>query len=87
MSQEKREDLGSLPLVVISSSTAHERRLAADLALSQQSRRGRHIVALDSGHLVLLMRRKWSSMRSSGWFNASGIRARKKLPTLQLPTR
>jgi len=47
-------DFGSLPLVVISSSRAHERRLAADLALSKQSRRGRHIVARDSGHWVPL---------------------------------
>ena len=47
-------DFGSLPLVVISSSRAHERRLAADLALSQQSRQGRHIIAPDSGHWVPL---------------------------------
>ena len=48
------EDLVDVPVVVISSSTAHERRLAADLALSQRSKRGRHIVAPDSGHWIPL---------------------------------
>jgi hypothetical protein len=52
--RETSVDLGDLPLVVISSSAADERRLAADLALARQSPRGRHIVAADSGHWVPL---------------------------------
>jgi pimeloyl-ACP methyl ester carboxylesterase len=48
------EELGDVPLVVISSSSAHERRLAADVALASQSRHGHHVVASDSGHWVPL---------------------------------
>ncbi len=47
-------DFDRLPLVVISSSSANERRLAADLALSRLSSEGGHIVAPDSGHWVPL---------------------------------
>jgi pimeloyl-ACP methyl ester carboxylesterase len=54
MLRDTHESLGEKPLVVISSSSANERRLRADLALAQQSRRGRHIVAPDSGHWVPL---------------------------------
>jgi pimeloyl-ACP methyl ester carboxylesterase len=52
--RESGEDLGTLPLVVITSATASERRLAADLALAEQSKQGRHILAPDSGHWVPL---------------------------------
>ena len=52
--REARNDLGNLPLIVISSAAAHERRLAADRALSQQSRQGRHLLAAESGHWVPL---------------------------------
>jgi len=52
--RETGEHLGSLPLIVISSAAAHERRIAADLALAQRSRHGRHILAPDSGHWVPL---------------------------------
>ena len=54
MLRDTRHDFGEKPLVVISSSSADERRLRADLALAQQSQRGRHIVAPDSGHWVPL---------------------------------
>ena len=52
--REARNDLGNLPVIVISSAAAHERRLAADLALSQRSREGRHLLAPESGHWVPL---------------------------------
>lgn len=52
--REVNPDLGNLPLVVISSASAHERRIAADRALAQQSRQGRHVLAPDSGHWVPL---------------------------------
>jgi pimeloyl-ACP methyl ester carboxylesterase len=52
--RETGENLGNLPVIVISSVTAHERRIAADLALSQRSTQGRHILAPDSGHWVPL---------------------------------
>jgi pimeloyl-ACP methyl ester carboxylesterase len=51
---EAGDDLGNLPVVVISSATAPERRLAADRALAQRSRQGRHVTAPDSGHWVPL---------------------------------
>jgi pimeloyl-ACP methyl ester carboxylesterase len=54
MLREAGEGPGNLPLVVISSSSAYERRIAADLALAQRSRRGRHVVAPASGHWVPL---------------------------------
>ena len=43
-----------VPLVVISSERAAERRLRADAALARQSTRGRHILAADSGHWIPL---------------------------------
>jgi pimeloyl-ACP methyl ester carboxylesterase len=52
--REPGEHLGNLPLIVISSATAHEHRIAADLALAQRSRHGRHVLAPDSGHWVPL---------------------------------
>jgi pimeloyl-ACP methyl ester carboxylesterase len=52
--READQDLGSLPLVVISSAAATERRLAADLALARQSKQGRQMLAPDSGHWVPL---------------------------------
>jgi pimeloyl-ACP methyl ester carboxylesterase len=52
--RDTHQDLGDVPVIVISSATAHERRLAADLGLARQSRRGRHIIAPDSGHWVPL---------------------------------
>ena len=51
---DTREDLGDVPLIVISSDSAHEHRLAADLALARRSRRGRHVIASGSGHWVPL---------------------------------
>ena len=51
---EADADLANLPVIVISSTAAHERRLAADLALAQRSKQGRHIVASGSGHWVPL---------------------------------
>jgi pimeloyl-ACP methyl ester carboxylesterase len=52
--REARGDFGDLPLTVISSASADERRLAFDRALAQQSRRGRHVIAPDCGHWVPL---------------------------------
>ena len=52
--RETGEHLGNLQLIVISSATAHERRIAADLALAQRSRHGRHVLAPDSGHWIPL---------------------------------
>ena len=52
--REARGDFGDLPLIVISSASADERRLAFDRALAQQSRRGRHVIAPDCGHWVPL---------------------------------
>jgi pimeloyl-ACP methyl ester carboxylesterase len=49
-----RENLGDMRLAVISSSGAHERRLAADRALARRSSQGRHIIAPDSGHWIPL---------------------------------
>ena len=54
MLKEANADLGNLPVILISSTAAHERRLAADLALAKRSRQGRHIVASASGHWVPL---------------------------------
>ena len=47
-------DYRDVPLVVISSARADEARLKADAALAQRSRRGRHILADESGHWVPL---------------------------------
>ena len=52
--REARGGLGDLPLTVISSASADERRLAFDRALAQQSTRGRHVIAPDCGHWVPL---------------------------------
>jgi pimeloyl-ACP methyl ester carboxylesterase len=52
--READQDVGSLPLVVISSAAASERRLAADLALARRSKRGRHLLAPESGHWIPL---------------------------------
>ena len=54
MLRETHENLVDMPLIVMSSSAARERRIAADLPLAKQSRRGRHIVAPESGHWVPL---------------------------------
>jgi pimeloyl-ACP methyl ester carboxylesterase len=43
-----------VPLVVISSARSDERRLRADSALAQQSKRGRHLLAHGAGHWVPL---------------------------------
>ena len=51
---ESGDDFGELPVIVISSATAYESRLAADRALAQRSRQGRHVLAPDSGHWVPL---------------------------------
>jgi pimeloyl-ACP methyl ester carboxylesterase len=47
-------DYRDVPLVVISSARADEARLKADAALAQRSRRGRHVLAPESGHWVPL---------------------------------
>jgi pimeloyl-ACP methyl ester carboxylesterase len=54
MLRDTHESLAETPLVVISSSSADERRLASDRALAQRSSRGRHVIAPDSGHWVPL---------------------------------
>jgi pimeloyl-ACP methyl ester carboxylesterase len=46
--------LGDLPLAVVSSAQSGERRLQADAALARRSRRGRHVLAPESGHWVPL---------------------------------
>jgi pimeloyl-ACP methyl ester carboxylesterase len=52
--RETRENLDTLPLIVITSATAHDHRMAADRQLSERSRQGRHLIAPDSGHWVPL---------------------------------
>ncbi len=52
--READRDPGDLPVVVITSASADERRLSADRALVQRSRQGRHVIAPDSGHWVPL---------------------------------
>ena len=47
-------DYDHLPLVVISSATASERRLECDARLAQMSARGRHVLAENSGHWIPL---------------------------------
>jgi pimeloyl-ACP methyl ester carboxylesterase len=47
-------DFDGLPLVVISSATASERRLESDARLARMSTRGRHVLADNSGHWVPL---------------------------------
>jgi pimeloyl-ACP methyl ester carboxylesterase len=47
-------DYSDLPLAVISSARSSEERLQADSALARRSRRGRHILAAESGHWVPL---------------------------------
>jgi pimeloyl-ACP methyl ester carboxylesterase len=47
-------DFDTLPLVVISSATASERRLESDARLARMSTRGRHVLAQNSGHWVPL---------------------------------
>jgi pimeloyl-ACP methyl ester carboxylesterase len=42
------------PLVVISSARSSQQRLQADAALAQRSRRGRHVLAAESGHWIPL---------------------------------
>jgi pimeloyl-ACP methyl ester carboxylesterase len=54
MLREARQDLGDVPVIVITSEGAHDRRIAADLALARQSRHGRHLIAAGSGHWVPL---------------------------------
>jgi pimeloyl-ACP methyl ester carboxylesterase len=48
------EDFGDIPLLVISSARSDERRLRSDAALAQRSRRGRHLLANESGHWIPL---------------------------------
>ena len=52
--QEKGEDLGSEPAHHHLLDRGTQRRMSADGALARKSRRGRHIVAPDSGHWVPL---------------------------------
>jgi pimeloyl-ACP methyl ester carboxylesterase len=47
-------DYGHLPLVVISSAAAGDRRLEADARVARMSTRGRHVLAQNSGHWVPL---------------------------------
>ena len=47
-------DFDGLPLVVISSATASERRLQSDARLARLSTRGRHVLAENSGHWIPL---------------------------------
>ena len=52
--RETSRTYGDLPLVVMSSAAATERRLRADRALAKSSKRGRHVLAPDSGHWIPL---------------------------------
>jgi pimeloyl-ACP methyl ester carboxylesterase len=45
---------GDLPLTVLSSARSGEQRLKADAALARRSTRGRHIIAVESGHWIPL---------------------------------
>lgn len=45
---------GGFPIVVMSSATAHERRLRADAALATSSARGRHVLVENTGHWIPL---------------------------------
>lgn len=54
VAREAPNDYGDLPLVVMTAANAGERRMQADAALAQQSRRGRHVIVGDSGHWVPL---------------------------------
>ena len=47
-------DYRDVPLVLISSARSDEARWKADAALAQRSRRGRHVLAAESGHWVPL---------------------------------
>jgi pimeloyl-ACP methyl ester carboxylesterase len=47
-------DFDGLPLVVMSSATASERRLESDARLARMSTRGRHVLAEHSGHWIPL---------------------------------
>jgi pimeloyl-ACP methyl ester carboxylesterase len=47
-------DYDDLPLTVLSSARSGEQRVQADSALARRSRRGRHIVAAESGHWIPL---------------------------------
>ena len=47
-------DYGDTPLVTISATAAGERRLAQQEALARGSRRGRHLIARNSGHWIPL---------------------------------
>lgn len=52
--READADYGDLPLAVITAEGASEARRRADARLAQRSRRGRHVLAADSGHWVPL---------------------------------
>jgi pimeloyl-ACP methyl ester carboxylesterase len=54
VAHEAPADYGDLPLVVLTADRASERRIPADAALAQRSRRGRHILVADSGHWLPL---------------------------------
>jgi pimeloyl-ACP methyl ester carboxylesterase len=47
-------DLGELPLIVMSASTAADSRLQADSTLARASTRGRHVLVPDTGHWIPL---------------------------------
>ena len=47
-------DYDDMPLVVLSSEASDERRKRADAALAHRSTRGRHVLAMDSGHWIPL---------------------------------
>jgi pimeloyl-ACP methyl ester carboxylesterase len=51
---EASGDYGDLPLAVVTSEAANDRRHQFDRALARLSSRGRHIIARDSGHWVPL---------------------------------
>jgi pimeloyl-ACP methyl ester carboxylesterase len=52
--QASPQDYGDLPLVVITAASASDYRLKADAALARQSRKGRHVLAENSGHWIPL---------------------------------
>jgi pimeloyl-ACP methyl ester carboxylesterase len=54
LQQEAVAGYGDLPLAVVTSDTASDRRRASDAALALLSSRGRHVIARGSGHWVPL---------------------------------
>jgi pimeloyl-ACP methyl ester carboxylesterase len=52
--REETASFADLPLVVLTATSASERRLRADTALAARSSQSRHVLVPDSGHWVPL---------------------------------